>query len=70
MEQRRDNYAFLTEGPVHRVIGTMAVPTIISMLVISLYNMADTFFVGRIHSRHRYRLLCYVPRASHQLLFR
>lgn len=51
MEQRRDNYAFLTEGPVHRVIGTMAVPTIISMLVISLYNMADTFFVGRIDTQ-------------------
>ena len=37
MEQNRDNYAFLTEGPIHRVIGTMAVPTIISMLVLSLY---------------------------------
>ena len=26
----------------------MAVPTIITMLVSSFYNMADTFFVGRI----------------------
>ena len=51
MEQNRDNYAFLTEGPIHRVIGTMAVPTIISMLVLSLYNMADTFFVGRIDTQ-------------------
>ena len=51
MERNRDNYAFLTEGSIHRVIGTMAVPTIISMLVISLYNMADTFFVGQIDTQ-------------------
>lgn len=51
MEHSRDNYAFLTEGPVHRVIGTMAVPTIISMLVTALYNMADTFFVGQIDTQ-------------------
>lgn len=29
----------------------MAVPTIISMLVTSLYNLADTFFVGRINTQ-------------------
>ena len=28
----------------------MAVPTIISMLITSFYNMADTFFVGRINT--------------------
>ncbi len=31
-----------------RVIGTLALPTIVSMLVTSLYNMVDTFFVGRL----------------------
>lgn len=30
------------------VITTLAVPTIISMMITSVYNMADTFFVGRI----------------------
>ena len=34
--------------PVSRVIPSLAVPTIISMLVTSIYNMADTFFVGQI----------------------
>ena len=43
-----DNYTFLTTEPIGRVILTMAVPTIISMLVTSLYNIVDTFYVGRI----------------------
>lgn len=45
--KQRDNYIFLTQAPVHKVILTMAVPTIISMLVTSFYNMADTFFVSK-----------------------
>ena len=38
----------MTETPVEPLICRMAVPTIISMLITSIYNMADTFFVGRI----------------------
>ena len=34
--------------PVQRVIPKLAVPTIISMLITSIYNMADTFFVSQI----------------------
>ena len=45
---KRDNYSFLTTVPVPRVIGTLSVPTIISMLVTTIYNMADTFFVGHL----------------------
>ena len=33
--------------PVHRAVRTMAVPTIIGQLIILIYNMADTFFIGR-----------------------
>lgn len=51
MKRIKDNYTFLTTAPIHRVILTMAVPTIISMLVTSLYNMADTYFVGRISTQ-------------------
>lgn len=47
----KDNYTFLTQAPVHKVINTMAVPTIVSMLVTSLYNMADTYFVGKISTQ-------------------
>ena len=45
MHGHTDNYTFLTQGPLHRVIITMAIPTIISMLVTGLYNIADTFFL-------------------------
>ena len=38
----------MTTEPVHRLICSLAVPTIITMLVTGLYNMVDTFFVGQI----------------------
>ena len=41
----------LTTRPVRRLILTLAVPTIISMLVTSFYNMADTYFVGKINTQ-------------------
>ncbi len=51
MHAHIDNYTYLTQAPVHRVIITMAIPTIISMLVTGLYNIADTFFVGKIDTQ-------------------
>ena len=44
-EQR---YIKMTETPISRLIPSLAIPTIISMLVTSIYNMADTFFVSQI----------------------
>ena len=44
----QERFKYMTETPVPKLITTLAVPTIISMLVTSIYNMADTFFVGRI----------------------
>ncbi len=49
--KKRDNYEFLTQAPVGRVIATMAVPTIISMLVTSLYNIVDTYYLGKISTQ-------------------
>lgn len=51
MNTKRDNYTYLTTGPVGRVILTMSVPAIVSMLVTSLYNIVDTFYVGRISTQ-------------------
>ena len=51
MKKQRDNYTFLTHAPVHRVIFTMAIPTIISMLSTSMYNLVDTYFVGSINTQ-------------------
>lgn len=44
-------HKMMTEMPVEPLIAKMAIPTIISMLVTSLYNMADTFFVGKISTQ-------------------
>lgn len=38
----------MTETPVPKLIASLAVPTVISMLVSSIYNMADTFFVSKL----------------------
>ena len=45
---QEEKYQMMTETPIPKLIGRLAVPTIISMLVTSFYNMADTFFVGKI----------------------
>ena len=49
--RHRDNYEFLTQAPVSRVILTMAVPTIDSMLVTCLYVIVDTYFVGQLNTQ-------------------
>ena len=41
---------YMTETPLARLILSLAIPTIISMLISSFYNMADTYFVGLIGS--------------------
>ena len=45
---KEEKYRQMIETPVNRLIPKLAVPTIISMLVTSIYNMADTFFVSQI----------------------
>ncbi len=43
-------FKYMTEEPIPRLVCSLAVPTIISMLITSFYNMVDTFFVGRINT--------------------
>lgn len=43
-----DKFKWITTAPIPGLIGTLAVPTIISMLITSIYNMADTYFVGEL----------------------
>ena len=38
----------MTKTPIPRLVMGLAVPTILSMLITSVYNLADTFFVGQI----------------------
>jgi len=50
MDEQERKFRQMTEPPVERLIAKLAVPCIISMLVTSFYNMADTYFVGKLQS--------------------
>ena len=47
-ENHADKLVYMTETHIPHLLVTLAIPTIISMLISSFYNMADTFFVGRL----------------------
>lgn len=44
-------YDKMINTPVWKLVSTLAVPTVISMLITSIYNMADTFFVSQISTQ-------------------
>ena len=48
MAQPKNRREYLTTTPVPKLILSMSVPTIISMMVTAIYNTADTFFVARV----------------------
>lgn len=48
MDKASAQYIKMTETPVAKLILMLGIPTTISMLVTSIYNMADTYFVGQI----------------------
>ena len=41
------NRELFEHAPVSRAVLTMAIPAIIGQLIVLIYNMADTFFIGR-----------------------
>ena len=45
---RQDQRTWMLETPVEHLIVRLAVPTTVSMLITSIYNMADTYFVSQI----------------------
>ena len=47
MTQEQRTHMMLNQ-PVSRLIGRLALPSIVSMLITSIYNMADTFFVSQL----------------------
>lgn len=48
--EQEEKIRYMTTAPVRSLVCSLAVPTIISMLVTSFYNMVDTFFVGRLNA--------------------
>lgn len=45
----QDKIDLFEKTPVAKAVLTLAVPTVISQLITTLYNLADTFFVGQLN---------------------
>lgn len=46
LERQKKQYEKMTKEPVEKLLVTLSIPTIISMMVTNIYNIADTAFVG------------------------
>ena len=47
---QEEKFEKMTTQPIPSLVSRLAVPTILSMLVTSFYNMVDTYFVGKINT--------------------
>lgn len=50
MKRYKTQYEMMTQKPVPALIVQLGIPTMISMFVTSIYNMADSYFVGQINT--------------------
>ena len=48
MENSINQYEKMTQTPLPKLITSLAIPTIISMLITGIYNAADTYFVSKL----------------------
>ena len=46
-QEEEKNRELFERMPVPKALAAMAVPTVISQLIVLIYNMADTFYIGR-----------------------
>ena len=46
MTQSEAHYKRMVETPVEHLIVTLAIPSILGMMITNIYNLADTYFVG------------------------
>ncbi len=49
-KEMTDNTALFEQIPVPQAVRMMALPTIFSQLIVLIYNMADTFYLGRVNN--------------------
>ena len=47
-QAQQKKYTMMIESPVEKLVIRLAIPSIITMLISAIYNMADTFFVARL----------------------
>ncbi len=50
-KMQTEKFKLMTETPIPKLVIMMAVPSVVSMLISALYNMVDTFFVGKISTQ-------------------
>lgn len=50
-ERERKQFLKMTKTPIPRLIISLGIPTMLSMMVTSLYNLADTYFVSGLGDR-------------------
>lgn len=50
MEQKDNKIYLFEQSPIPRAVAQLAVPTVLSQLVMVLYNLADTFWVGMLNN--------------------
>ena len=50
-QAQQQKFVKMTTQPVSRLVTQLALPSIVSMLVSGIYNLADTFFVGQINTQ-------------------
>ena len=48
---QNDKFIRMTTLPVKKLVWELAIPSIVSMLISSVYNIVDTFFVGRLDTQ-------------------
>lgn len=50
LSETEKNKLIFEDLPVPQALRSMAIPTIIGQMIILIYNMADTFFIGRVNN--------------------
>ena len=48
---QQQKFQRMTTAPVERLVCSLAVPSVIGMLISSFYNMVDTFYIGKISTQ-------------------
>ncbi len=48
-QNQQQKFIMMTETPIRRLIIRLALPAMVSVMISSIYNMADTYFVGQLN---------------------
>lgn len=51
MTAQEAKYIKMTTAPVEKLVSSMAIPSMVCMMITSIYNLADTFFVSRLNTQ-------------------